>query len=129
MSTESGLLKGRHILIVEDEFFLADDLTGALRRAGAEPIGPVSSTEVADSLVANQRIDAAIVDLNLRGRLAFDFAERLSGSGVPCLVVSGYSEEALPKAVASLPRLEKPVDSERIIRALAEQLGTKEPAS
>jgi DNA-binding NtrC family response regulator len=123
---EEGLLQGRRILIVEDEFFLADELSNALRGAGAEPVGPVGSTTLAEGELAARRIDAAIIDLNLHGTLVFDFAERLSGSGVPCLIVSGYSREALPDAVAGLPRLEKPVDSRKVIEALADQLGTRE---
>ena len=38
-------LEGRRVLVVEDEFFLADDLVRALKRHGAEVVGPVPSLD------------------------------------------------------------------------------------
>lgn len=44
----------------------------------------------------SSRVDEAILDLNLRGRMAFDFVERLAATDLPCLVVSGCGEDAMP---------------------------------
>ena len=33
-------LSGRRVLILEDEYFVADDMTRTLTRAGAEIVGP-----------------------------------------------------------------------------------------
>ena len=38
-----SLLKGRRILIIEDEYFLADELNRVLQQAGAETLGPAAS--------------------------------------------------------------------------------------
>jgi hypothetical protein len=35
-----GPLASRRVLVVEDEFFLADDMAAALRALGAEVVGP-----------------------------------------------------------------------------------------
>ena len=115
-------LTGNRVLIVEDEYFLADDLSQALRKAGAEPVGPVSSVERADEAVISQGIDAAIIDLNLHGDMAFDFAERLALTRLPFLIVSGYGGDALPEALVGLPHLEKPVDPDRVIARLANEV-------
>ena len=51
-TTETGALAYRRVLIVEDEYFLADDLAQALRRLGAEVIGPVPTQAQALALLA-----------------------------------------------------------------------------
>ena len=37
--TGGSLLGGAQVLIVEDEYLLADDLVRALKKAGADPVG------------------------------------------------------------------------------------------
>jgi DNA-binding response OmpR family regulator len=115
-------LEGARILIVEDEFFLADDLARALRDAGAEPVGPISTIAQAEELVASQRLDAAVLDLNLHGEMASDFVQKLSQSELPCLIVSGYGEDAIPDCVAGMARLEKPVSPSVVVDSLAAEL-------
>lgn len=114
--TES--LAGARVLILEDEFFLADDLARALRDAGGEPVGPVATIEQAEAIVARERLDGAILDLNLRGEMASDFADRLAAREVPCVIVSGYGEDGLSEPVTRLRRLEKPVEAPAVIDAL-----------
>jgi ActR/RegA family two-component response regulator len=113
-------LHGVRVLILEDEFFLADDLARALRQAGAEPVGPVATVEEAEALVETSRLDAAILDLNLRGRMATDFVERLASTRLPCVIVSGYGEDAV--SVANVQSLEKPVSAEKVLRTLGAEL-------
>ena len=115
-------LKGSRVLIVEDEYFLADDLARALRDAGAEPVGPVNTIAQAEELVASQRVDAAVLDLNLHGEMASDFVQKLSQSELPCLIVSGYGEDAIPDCVAGMARLEKPVSPSVVVDSLAAEL-------
>lgn len=115
-------LEGARVLIVEDEFFLADDLARALRDAGAEPVGPISTIAQAEELVASQRLDAAVLDLNLHGEMASDFVQKLSQSELPCLIVSGYGEDAIPDCVAGMACLEKPVSPSVVVDSLAAEL-------
>ena len=115
-------LEGTRVLILEDEFFLADDLARALRNAGAEPVGPVATVDQAEGLVAGEQVDAAIVDLNLRGQMASEFVSRLAASELPCIIVSGYGEDALPDSISDVRRLEKPVNPDSVIKSLAMEL-------
>lgn len=114
-----SLLDGIRVLVVEDEYLLADDLARALRAAGAEPVGPVPTLDQAERLLVGSRVDAAILDLNLHGKMASGFVERLVAAGLPCLIVSGYSEEAMPASIGGVPRLEKPVDPGIVVKTLA----------
>lgn len=120
-ATQSAL-KGAKVLILEDEYFLADDLARALRDAGAQPVGPVNTVQQAEELVASESPDAAILDLNLRGEMASDFVERLSTTDVRCVIVSGYAIDAFPELVCNAPRLEKPVSPAFVVDSLAAEL-------
>lgn len=119
---QESLLKGARVLIVEDEFLIADDLARELRRAGAEPVGPVGTVDQAGELVRARQVDAAIVDVNLRGEMASELIHRLAATELPCLIVSGYGQDVLPECVSGVPRLEKPVSPAFVVQALAKQL-------
>ena len=118
-------LDGARILVVEDEYYLAEDLAEALKEAGAEVVGPVGSLRQAEAPLAAGGLDGAVLDMNLRGEHAFALAERLRAAQVPLVIVSGYSAEALPDSLAAIPRLEKPVDSTHAVKALARAIADR----
>ena len=111
-------LRGARILVVEDEFYLADDLAAALRQAGAEVLGPAGTVDEAQSFIADGGFDCAIMDINLRGDMAFPIADRLRDSGIPFLITTGYNSASLPDRFAGVPRVEKPADTRKVIEAL-----------
>lgn len=126
--TKTRSLDGLRILVVEDEYFLADDLAKALRAAGAEPVGPFGTLAEAEARLGEGAIDGAVVDMNLRGEMAFELAGRIAAAGLPCVIVSGYSENALPETLAGIERLEKPVSAGTVVARLAAQLEAKPTA-
>jgi hypothetical protein len=63
-----------------------------------------------------------VLDMNLRGRDVQSVVRLLAKRRVPCVVVSGYSNPVLPKDLARVRRLEKPVDPRRVVEALAGML-------
>jgi DNA-binding NarL/FixJ family response regulator len=112
-------LKGCRILVVEDDFFLADDLASALEDHGAEVIGPASTYQ--DGLlmmVAGGRIDVALLDINLRGEMAYPLADILLDRGVDVMLATGYDRSALPERFYPVVRIEKPFDAAVLARAL-----------
>jgi two-component SAPR family response regulator len=115
-------LSGTHVLIVEDEYFIADDLARVLRLCGATPVGPAGTLEHAHDLIDRVRVDAAFLDLNLHGDMAYQLAERLSGAQVPCVILSGYAENMLPSSVKGMARLEKPVDPALAMSCLSDEI-------
>ena len=54
LSRGSTPLNGVRVLILEDEFILAEDLARAVRDAGGEPVGPVATIEQAKELIARE---------------------------------------------------------------------------
>ena len=119
----SEALTDVRVLIVEDEFLLADDLARALKAAGGHPVGPASTIRQAEDLIKRERVDAAIVDLNLNGEMASEFAEGLASRNLPCLIVSGYAHDGLPETVSTIPRIEKPVSPAAVLKVLENELG------
>jgi CheY-like chemotaxis protein len=112
------VLSGRRVLVVEDEFFLADDMAHALRALGAEVSGPVPTSDQALALLAAEPIDAAVLDMNLKGRMVFPVADALRERGIPFVFATGYDQSAVPAAYQDVPRWEKPFDPHKLSRAL-----------
>jgi DNA-binding NtrC family response regulator len=121
------VLRGTRILVVEDEYLLADDLNNALADAGAHVVGPAASVEDATALIGNEAvIDAAILDVNLRGDMVFPLADALRARGIPFAFATGYDDWALPSRFADAPRVEKPFKSERVADILRPLLQNKQ---
>ena len=113
-------LQGRRLLVVEDEYILAMDLAHSLEDQGAEVIGPAGAVAPALALLASsEKLDAAVLDINLGGTLVYPVVDALRERGVPCVFVTGYSRWVGPEAYANIPRLEKPVELRALARALS----------
>lgn len=112
-------LRGRRILVVEDEYFLADELARGLAGAEAEVVGPIATAQGAlDLLEGPAPPDAAILDVNLAGEDVYPVADALLALGVPFLFTTGYDQATILGRHASVRRLEKPVDTATVLRAL-----------
>jgi CheY-like chemotaxis protein len=121
------MLAGHRVLVVEDEYFIADDLARALAMLGATVLGPVPSEEEALALIeAPEPPELAILDLNLRGAASFALAQRLEERGIPFLFATGYERSSVPARFAAVPRWEKPYDPASLARAVAGLLPTKD---
>lgn len=102
------VLNGTRVLVVEDEYYLAADLSRALADAGAKVVGPVGSLPEAQAAVVAGGFDYAVVDMNLRGSFAHAVAEQLSDLGVPFVIATGYDRASMPENLRHTPRVEKP---------------------
>lgn len=116
--TEISSLGGCRILLVEDEYFLADDLTRALSAAGAEILGPINDAGEALQVVCEARIDGAVLDINVRGTMIYAVAEELRRRAAPFVFATGYDKGAIPAQFADVPRWEKPFDPQALVRML-----------
>lgn len=112
-------LTGRRLLLVEDEYFLAADLAQALRAEGAEIIGPAASVDAALDLLDDiDKLDGAVLDLNLQGEMAFPVADELMKREIPFVFSTGYDQSVIPSRFGNTPRCEKPVKASEITRLL-----------
>jgi DNA-binding response OmpR family regulator len=63
-------LSGCRVLIVEDEYFLADDLKKRLESCGAKVVGPIAELGAAQAQISRDGFDVAAIDVDLRGEFA-----------------------------------------------------------
>jgi CheY-like chemotaxis protein len=120
---DAATLRGRGVLVVEDEALVAMEFTSVLRQQGCSVIGPARNVARALALLAEQRPDAALLDLNLNGEPALPVAAALNDRGVPFVVVSGYGEaQSNGPELRHALRLMKPVLHRELVRALTRVL-------
>lgn len=113
-------LQDRSIMVVEDEFFQARDLTQAFSNAGARLVGPFPSLDAAmDMLEDAPPIDAAVLDINLRGRSVYELADLLAERGIPFLFATGYDADLVPERHRNRPVCTKPFRIESLLVAVA----------
>ena len=92
---EKQPLQGCPVLVVEDEYFIADDVRDWLKKAGASVVGPLSNASGAVESLRAGGIDLAVIDINLGPGPDFELAELLTQLQVPFLFATGYGEMAM----------------------------------
>ena len=116
-------LKGKRILVVEDEALIAVMVEDMLTEMGCEVVGPAATIAQALALAGSEDIDGAVLDVNVRGERIDPVADALSARGVPMLFATGYGEVRLASgAVATV--IDKPYTQEKLARGLAAAMGT-----
>ena len=116
-------LSGRRILLVEDSPVVAEASEDMLRDMGCEVIGPATNMATALQLAADEEIDAAIVDINIRGGKAYPALRILRSRSIPFLLTSGYADWSMPEEWREEPRLAKPYTPNLLRESLLELLG------
>ncbi|AWN38802.1 response regulator [Methylobacterium radiodurans] len=117
-------LTDRHVLVVEDDYFIMDELRLSFEQSGATVLGPVGSVEEALAIAKDSpRIDAAVLDINLHGEMAFPVADALRTRGVPIIFATGYDAVTIPERFADALHCEKPVEPDMIARLILSRTG------
>ncbi|MGV4791774.1 response regulator [Rhizobium sp. F40D2] len=112
-------LFGYRVLVVEDEFMLAEDLSQELTDAGAIVIGPAQSlTRAVELLAASDVLDAAVLDVNLHGEPVYPVADTLLKRHIPFVFTTGYDPSVLPVRFKSVACCAKPVDITKLLEAV-----------
>lgn len=116
---DERLLRGRQVLVVEDEYILAEDMRQALEEAGATVLGPAPSVADAIALIeAEAAIDGAVLDVSLDGEMVFPVADMLTEREIPFVLTTGYGASSVPARYANVTRCEKPVEADELARVL-----------
>lgn len=124
MSDPILALSGRRVLIVEDEYLIAHDMEYSLQQAGAEVVGPIPDAQQALALIKTSKLDAAILDVNLRKEEVYSVADKLSARGIPYLFATGEVQIADRSDYRSRPKLEKPILEDELLRAVGKLIQT-----
>jgi CheY-like chemotaxis protein len=123
MAQSANPLEGLRILVVEDNFLAAEVVRDALERSGCTVVGPVGRVADGLNLAQQEKLDGAVLDINLNGDRCFPIAYALTSRGVPFVFLTGYdSSSVVPDALRATRRLGKPVLEHQLIDALGELL-------
>lgn len=115
-------LTGRAILVVEDDYFIAEELCRTLNDQGALVVGPAVDAPEARNLMDRQLLDCAVLDVNLHGEHVFALAHELRARSVPVIFATGYDREFLPDVFRDSGYLQKPIDAAALISAVRSTL-------
>jgi DNA-binding LytR/AlgR family response regulator len=113
------------VMIVEDEWLVAEDHAATLRQAGHEIVGPFPNVEAALNGARQHSIDAALLDMQLGPEKSFRVAELLQDLNVPFMFASGYELLELPTELQGHRVLSKPVSQEVILSVIVEMCGQR----
>jgi hypothetical protein len=112
-------LAGCRVLVIEDEYFIADDLARAIISLGADVIGPLAEVEDATNLLnAGTAIDGALLDINIRNEMVFPLARVLRSRNIPFIFTTGYDRTSLGPEFQDVQLWEKPLDVQAVARSL-----------
>ena len=116
-------LKSRRILVVEDSPVVGPFTAELLADLGYHVVGPAPNMAAARALVdGGESIDAAMMDVHIRGERVFPLCDALEARGVPFVLTSGYADWQMPDKWQDRPRLNKPYTVEQVEEALAQLL-------
>ena len=122
-------LSGCHVLIIENNFFQAEDSRDSLTDAGAVVAACRATPPDLDELLADTRVDIAVLDINLGQTHSFDLARALLARGIPFVFLTGYDPAIVPPDLAAAPVIAKPADIANLIDALTRRLGADGPGA
>lgn len=92
--------KGNKILIVEDEFIVANDLRMILKKNGYEVVGIASSVSQAKTIIATTKPNWVLLDILLKGsETGIDLAIELNKLELPFLFISANTNQGILEAV------------------------------
>jgi two-component SAPR family response regulator len=95
------------------------DIELMLQDLGCEVVGPVARLDAALELARTERLDGAILDVELQDGRAFPLADLLLGRGIPFAFATGFAENhSFSHPYDSQQRLQKPYDAEQVREVL-----------
>ena len=113
---EHPALRGRSILVIEDEPLIGMDIRQALEQTGAT-VTQTTTVRHALILVEHDGLSGAIMDHALADGDSAELCVRLKARGIPYISYSGYSP--VKGANLDAPHVDKPASMDVLLRTLA----------
>jgi DNA-binding response OmpR family regulator len=106
------------ILVVEDESMIALYIAEILEDHGFKVVGPVATLSGAIALARRERLDGALLDVNILGGRVDNVAEILNRRGVPFIFVTANGRDDLPERFTNTTLVGKPFNPSNLIREI-----------
>jgi CheY-like chemotaxis protein len=119
----TAVLRGKRILVVEDEPFIALELEEMVVELGCALAGSVAQIAEALVLIEAGSVDAAVLDVNLGMQKVDPVADALAAQGCPFVFTTGYGRLGVPSAYNDRAVVEKPFSRDEVAAALAAEIG------
>jgi DNA-binding response OmpR family regulator len=115
----------KRLLVAEENFDMGEFVCDFLADHGMEPVGPAPTVEQALMLVADSNVDAALLDVILRGgRNVFPVCESLVARHIPFAFVTGWATAEILETFKGVPVIFKPfqrADFLKMVKALLKE--------
>jgi DNA-binding response OmpR family regulator len=111
------------VLVVEDNYTMGVQTASIVEEAGYSVAGPEGSVDAARKVLGRQKIDLALLDVNLGGEMVFPIADMLNAMRIPHIFVTSCSVSAIPARYRHSPIVRKPFSPGRLIAQMHQFLG------
>jgi len=111
-------LAGLHVLIVEDEYFIARSIARIVEEAGGKNVGPARDLQAARDLLSGSEVDVAVLDIDIHGTDVYPLTSDLAARGVPFLFVTGYDVSGISPNFQNRPLVTKPFEDSAVLDAI-----------
>lgn len=117
-------LNHERILILEEQPSIGRLVVDMLDAMNGQAIGPAERLPEALALLAENEVDAAILDVKVEGQPSSPVADELIRRGIPFAFASANSVEELARDYPGIPILTKPFSSEHLEHVLEDLLAS-----
>lgn len=120
MTSSPTRLAGKTVLVVEDDFLIAQEMRRGLESKGLIVLSPAPSLDRARGLLRAHAtpVHGALLDLRLKDESGLYLVDELIAEGVQVVLVTGYDRGSIPARYAGVTLCEKPMALETVIAAL-----------
>ncbi len=121
------LLSGKRVLVIEDEMLVLMGIEDMLADLGCTSIAVAGNLDKALALIAAEKFDIAILDVNLNGQRSYPAAQALSEASVPFAFSTGYGEHGVDEGYGCHLVLKKPYSSHHLSQVVTSLLAATQP--
>lgn len=131
MKYNSGLfLKGKTILIVEDDFVCSQLIRELLADTEATILHALTAAKAVETVAKNPRIDLILMDIQLPDMTGLQAAQNIKNisKNIPIVVQTAYAFESYMKKSKEIGCdgfIVKPIDAQKLYEAIRKHLGKK----
>ncbi len=129
MSSEQTF-SGMRVLVVEDDYYAANELAPRLTAAGIRVVGPSPDVEDAlEKIESTPDLAGAVLDINLAGQKVFPVADELERRSLPYIFATAFDPDIVPARYGDKIVLRKPLEEGAVLAALLSAIPTATGAS